>query len=72
MADQAPVVEPMSRGNDVIGVDCRFGATVPNRFLHHLHRVFGQQLENTDVLSCPRQGTITSLEVFPQLLEADR
>ena len=62
----------MRRRNDVIGIDCRFGATVHNRLLHHLQRVFSQQLENTDVLSRPRHGTVTSLKVFPQLLEAGR
>ena len=62
----------MGRGNDVIGVDGRFGTSLPNGLLHHLHRVFRQQLENADVLSRPRQRAVTPLEVVPQLLEAGR
>ena len=65
-------VESMGRGNDVIGVNHRFGSMACNRLLHELHRVFRQQLENADVLSCSGQGTVTSLEVFSQLLEAGR
>lgn len=43
-----------------------------NRLLHHLHRVFGQQLQDANVLSSPSHGAVTLLEVFPQLLEAGR
>ena len=71
-ATEATIVEPMRRRNDVIGVDCRFRTTVYNRLLHDLHRVFGQQLQDANVLSRPGHGTMTSLEIFPQLLEAGR
>ena len=43
-----------------------------NRPLHDLHRVFGQQLQDANVLPSPGHGAVTPLEVFPQLLEADR
>jgi len=45
---------------------------VLNGFLHHLHRVFGQQLQDANILPGPRDRPMTLLEGGPQLLEAGR
>jgi hypothetical protein len=63
-------MESLHGGDDVTGADYDFGTTLLNGFLHDLQRVFGQQLQDPDVL--PRSGgqAVAFLEVFPQLLEA--
>lgn len=66
------VVEPMGRGNDLIGVDGGFGVTLDNRLLYDRHRVFGQQLKDTNVLPRSGDGAVTALKGLPQTLEAGR
>jgi hypothetical protein len=66
------VVEPMGRGNDLIGVDGGLGVTLDNRLLHDCHRVFGQQLKDTHILPRSGEGAVTALKGFPQTLEAGR
>ena len=62
----------MRCGNDMVGIDRHFDATAYNRLLHHFHRVFGQQLQDANVLSRPDHQAVALLEVFSQLLEAGR
>lgn len=66
------VVEPMGRGNDLIGVDGGLGVTLDNRLLHDCHRVFGQQLKDTHILPRSGEGAVTALQGFPQPREAGR
>jgi len=54
----------MGGSDDLVGVDGDFVATVPHCFLNHFHRVFGQQLQHTNVLSGPGHRAVTRLEVF--------
>jgi hypothetical protein len=58
-------VQSLHGRNDVIGVHRRFDATLPNRFLHDLHRVFGQQLQDPHVLPCPGHKPVALFEVRP-------
>jgi len=66
------LVEPMGGGDDLVGVDDGFVATLDNGLLNHFHRVFGQQLQDANVLSGSGHRAVTYLERFPQLLEASR
>ena len=43
-----------------------------NGLLHHRQRIFGQQLQDANILPGPGHRAMTLLEVFPQLLEAGR
>ena len=63
--------EPPDSGHDVIGVQRRLPAP-GDRLLNHLHRVFGQELQDPDIL--PRAGgePFPLFEGGPQLLEAGR
>ncbi len=54
----------MGGSDDLVGVDGGFGATLDNRIVHHFHRVFGQQLQDTNVLPWPGHGAVTLFEVF--------
>jgi len=56
----------------MVGIDRHFDATAYNRLLHHFHRVFGQQLQDANVLSRSGEGAVTALKVFSQTLEAGR
>lgn len=66
------IPEPPDRGNDVIGVYDRLAAGVGDGILNHLHRVFGQQLQNPHVLSRAGDQPFPRLEVGPQRVEAGR
>lgn len=62
----------MGGGDDLVGADGGFGATLDNRSLDHFHRVFGQQLQDANILPRPGDGAMTRLERGPQVLEAGR
>jgi hypothetical protein len=66
------VTEPTYRGDEMIGVHRGFPTALNDGLLDHLHGVFGQQLQDPNVLPCPGGGTLAILEVGPQLIEARR
>jgi len=66
------LVEPMGGGDDLVGIDDGFVATVNNGLLNQFHGVFGQQLQDTNVLSGSGHRAVTYLERSSQLLEAGR
>jgi len=66
------IPEPADRGNDVIGIHGRLPAAVGDGLLNHLHRVFGQQLQDPHVLSRTGGESLPRLEVGPQCVEAGR
>ncbi len=66
------IPEPPDRGEDVIGMHRRLLAAVEDRLLDHLHRIFGQQLQDTHVLPRASGQPLPLFEVGPQLVEAGR
>lgn len=64
------VPEPADRGEDVIGVDRRLLTALDDGLFDHLHRVLGQQLQDSNVLPGSGRQSLPLLEVGPQLLEA--
>ena len=66
------VTEPTDRGDEMIGVHRGFPAALNNSLLDHFDGVFGQQLQDPNVLPRPGGGTLAILEVRPQLVEASR
>ncbi len=66
------VSQPPNRGDDGISVEDGLGPALNDSLLNHLHGVFGQQLQDADVLPRPGLRAITLLPGRTQLIEAGR
>jgi hypothetical protein len=64
--------EPVNGRDDVIRVHRRSLAGLHDGVSNHLHRVFGQELQNSNVLPCATGEPVPFFEVGPQLVEAGR
>lgn len=64
------IPEPADRGNDVIGVHGGLLTALDNGLLDHLHGIFGQQLQDPNVLPRSACEPLALLEVGSQLVEA--
>jgi hypothetical protein len=71
-AGGSAVADPPDRGNEVIGVEGGLGPALNDSFLNHLHGVFGQQLQDPNVLPRTRLRAVTLFQDRPQLVEAGR
>jgi hypothetical protein len=69
---QWAVAQTMHRRDDMIAMHRGFRATLSDRLLHHLHGIFGQQLQNPNVLARPGREALAPLQVLSQLLKAGR
>jgi hypothetical protein len=58
---QRAVAAPTDCRNDVIGVDRGFPTTLHDRLLHPLHGIFGQQLQDPNVLARPGREALAPL-----------